>query len=75
MLLWRLAVRAAFVGRLYGSREALRSIPRTIIANIIAIMAARRAVMAYLRSLRGGAVAILESRREQSLRECALTFS
>ncbi|MFZ1368257.1 glycosyl transferase family protein [Sphingorhabdus sp.] len=57
MLLWRLAVRAAFVGRLYGSREALRSIPRTIIANIIAIMAARRACWQYLLHMKGGVLA------------------
>lgn len=49
ILLWRLAVRAAFVGRLYGSFEALLSVPRSLIANIIAIMAARRACTSYLR--------------------------
>lgn len=48
-LLWRLAVRAAFVGSLYGPFEAFLSIPRSLIANIIAIMAARRACMSYLR--------------------------
>jgi bacteriophage N4 adsorption protein B len=48
-LLWRLAVRAAFVGSLYGPFEALLSIPRSLIANIIAIMAARRACISYLR--------------------------
>ncbi len=48
-LLWRLAVRAAFVGALYGPREAMFSIPRSLLANIIAIMAARRACMAYIR--------------------------
>jgi bacteriophage N4 adsorption protein B len=53
MLLWRLLVRAAFVGRLYGWRQALLSMPRTIIANIIAIMAARRACTAYVRHLFG----------------------
>jgi bacteriophage N4 adsorption protein B len=48
-LLWRWIVRAAFVGSLYGFTEALLSIPRSLIANIIAIMAARRACVAYLR--------------------------
>lgn len=48
-LLWRMLVRAAFVGALYGYAEAIRSVPRSFIANIIAIMAARRACMAYLR--------------------------
>jgi bacteriophage N4 adsorption protein B len=49
LLLWRLAVRAAFVGSQYGAFEALLSVPRCLIANIIAIMAARRACVAYLR--------------------------
>jgi bacteriophage N4 adsorption protein B len=53
LLLWRLTVRAAFVWRLYGWRQALLSAPRTIIANIIAIMAARRACTAYLRHMFG----------------------
>lgn len=57
MLIWRLLVRAAFVNRLYGFREAARSIPRTIIGNIIAIMAARRACWQYLLHLKGGALA------------------
>jgi bacteriophage N4 adsorption protein B len=46
---WRLIVRAAFVWSLYGPLEALYSVPRCIIGNIIAIMAARRACWAYLR--------------------------
>jgi bacteriophage N4 adsorption protein B len=49
LLLWRLAVRAAFVGSQYGMTEALLSVPRCLIANIIAIMAARRACTSYLR--------------------------
>ena len=48
-LVWRLAVRAAFVGAVYGPAEALLSIPRSIIANVIAIMAARRACAIYVR--------------------------
>jgi bacteriophage N4 adsorption protein B len=52
-LIWRLAVRAAFVGKLYGPFEALCSVPRSIIANIIAIMAARRACWAYVRHCLG----------------------
>lgn len=46
---WRLAVRAAFVASIYGPFEAILSIPRSLIANIIAIMAARRACVSYLR--------------------------
>lgn len=52
-LLWRLGVRAAFVGSLYGPIEALYSVPRSIIANIIAIMAARRACVAYMKHCLG----------------------
>lgn len=48
-LLWRLAVRAAFVSAIYGHAEALLSVPRSVIANIIAIIAARRACAAYIR--------------------------
>jgi adsorption protein B len=48
-LVWRLCVRAGFVAALYGPKEALLSIPRSIIANIIAIMATRRACMVYAR--------------------------
>lgn len=48
-LLWRLLVRGAFVAALYGPFEALLSIPRTFVANIISILAARRACFAYVR--------------------------
>ena len=48
-LFWRLFVRAAFVAALYGPKEALLSIPRSIITNVIAIMAARRACFGYVR--------------------------
>jgi adsorption protein B len=52
-LFWRLGVRMAFVWRAYGLIEALRSVPRIVIGNIIGMMAARRAFMLYLRHLRG----------------------
>jgi len=55
-LLWRLAVRAFFVTRLYGWAEGLRAIPRVIIGNVVAIMAARRAVALYWRMRRDGVV-------------------
>jgi bacteriophage N4 adsorption protein B len=48
LLVWRMAVRAAFVWRLYGPKQAVLSIPRWLVANIIAIMAARRACVAYI---------------------------
>lgn len=52
-LLWRLAVRAGFVAAIYGPKEAILSIPRSFISNIIAIMAARRATIAYIRHCLG----------------------
>lgn len=48
LLLWRLAMRFGFVASAYGWREGIRSLPRTITANIIAMMAARRALGRYL---------------------------
>jgi len=56
LLLWRLLVRMLFVWRAYGPVEAVRSVPRTLVANIIAMMAARRAVAIYVRHLRGQAL-------------------
>ncbi|HEX7853946.1 MAG TPA: glycosyl transferase family protein [Sphingobium sp.] len=54
LLLWRTLVRMAFVYRAYGPVEALRSVPRMIIANMIAMMAARRAIIIYIRLWTGG---------------------
>ncbi len=47
-LLWRVAMRFGFVAAAFGWREGLRSLPRTVTANIIAMMAARRALLRYL---------------------------
>ncbi|MGB3753892.1 MAG: glycosyl transferase family protein [Parerythrobacter sp.] len=55
-LLWRLLFRACFTAREYGWREGLRAVPRMVVSNIIAIMAGRRAVFAYARTLRGAPV-------------------
>ncbi|BAI95988.1 hypothetical protein Sj15T_03210 [Sphingobium sp. TA15] len=52
-MIWRMAMRAIFAGLAYGWAFGLGAIPRTLIANIIAMMAARRAVFLYLRSLVG----------------------
>lgn len=57
LLLWRLAMRFGFVARAYGWREGLRALPRTITGNIIAMMAARRALARYLGRRRTGAAA------------------
>lgn len=56
LLLWRLLVRSVCVTRHYGVREGLRSVPRMVTSNIIAMMAARRAVMGYARMLAKGEV-------------------
>jgi bacteriophage N4 adsorption protein B len=56
LMLWRLAMRFGFVTAAYGWREGLWSLPRAVLANIIAMMAARRAVLIYLRSRRDGVI-------------------
>lgn len=54
LLLWRLAMRFGFVARAYGWREGLRALPRTVTGNIVAMMAARRALATYLALRRTG---------------------
>jgi bacteriophage N4 adsorption protein B len=56
LMLWRLVFRFAWSTRAYGWRQGLLSIPRIFIANIVAMLAARRALGIYLKQLRGGAV-------------------
>ena len=41
---WRLVMRFGFTTAAYGLAEGLRSIPRVVVGNIIAILAARRAL-------------------------------
>jgi len=50
---WRLLTRASFTAVQYGSREGLRSIPRQLLGNFIAIFAGRKALLDYVASLRG----------------------
>lgn len=52
-LAWRIVMRVLFTAREYGWVEGARAVFRIPVANIIAIMASRRAIGAYLRSLRG----------------------
>ncbi|UAB79070.1 glycosyl transferase family protein [Erythrobacter sp. SCSIO 43205] len=52
---WRVAWRFAFTARNYGVAEGVFAIVRLPITNIIAIMAGRRAVQAYWRTLFGAA--------------------
>ena len=53
---WRMAMRALFVGREYGWGEAPLAVARIPVANVVAIMAAHRALSAYCRTLTGGVV-------------------
>lgn len=54
LLAWRLLMRVLLVGSGHGWREALWSIPRMLVANAIALLAARRALGIYIGLLRGG---------------------
>jgi len=54
LLIWRLLVRFGFVAQAYGWREGVRSAPRVLVANCIAMLAARRAVGLYLAERRTG---------------------
>lgn len=56
LLLWRLGMRGFFTARWYGLGQSMLALPRAFVANIIAILAARRAVMLYWRMLRSGRV-------------------
>src|SRR5690606_3961831 len=51
--IWRATLRCAFTAREYGWREAGRALLRIPLTNIIAIMASRRALFAYLRTFGG----------------------
>lgn len=53
--IWRAAFRFAFMAREYGRREAGWAILRIPLTNIIAIMAGRRALSAYVRTFGGRA--------------------
>ncbi|MBH5323392.1 glycosyl transferase family protein [Aurantiacibacter sediminis] len=50
---WRIVMRFSFTTREYGFAEGFRAVLRIPVSNIIAIMAGRRALMAYSRTLRG----------------------
>lgn len=53
LLGWRIAMRALFTRHAFGPVEAMLSIPRLLVANLVALLAARRAVVIYLPTLRG----------------------
>ena len=48
LLAWRVLMRATFTASAYGFGEGLRSIPRMVVGNVIAMLAAGRAVMLHL---------------------------
>ncbi len=48
LLAWRLLLRASFTARVYGWREGLLALPRTLVANGIAVLAAHRALTIHL---------------------------
>jgi len=47
LLAWRMLMRASFTTSAYGWREGLRSIPRMVVANIVAVLAAWRALQLH----------------------------
>ena len=55
-LVWRTILRFAFTAHEYGLVEGLRAVVRIPVANLIAIVAGRKAFAAYLRTLGGVAV-------------------
>jgi bacteriophage N4 adsorption protein B len=54
---WRAVMRFAFAARKYGLAEGVAAVARLPLANVIAIIAGRRAVFAYARTLGGKAAA------------------
>ena len=48
LLAWRVLMRAFFTGSAYGLRQGLLSIPRLLVGNVIAMLAAARAVSLHL---------------------------
>ena len=56
ILAWRIVVRAAVTAHVYDTREAWWSVPRLVVGNYVALLAARRAGWRYLMMLRGEAL-------------------
>jgi adsorption protein B len=48
LLAWRILMRAAFTASAYGLTEGLLSIPRLVVGNVIAMLAAARAVSIHM---------------------------
>jgi adsorption protein B len=47
VLAWRLLMRASCTAQVHGWREGLRSVPRALVGNLIAILATHRALMIH----------------------------
>ncbi len=56
LLLWRLSMRFLFTARCYGLRAGFAAVPRAFVANLIAVLAARRAIACYWTMQRSGRV-------------------
>lgn len=56
LLTWRLAMRVQFTTAAYGWRQGLWSVPRALVGNVIALLAARRAIMRYVAMLGGATI-------------------
>ncbi|MFL6740492.1 MAG: glycosyl transferase family protein [Sphingomicrobium sp.] len=48
LLAWRVVMRAGFTASAYGLAEGLRSVPRLVVGNVIAMLAAGRAISLHL---------------------------
>ena len=53
LLGWRLVMRASFTAGLYGWRQGLLSVPRLLVGNVVGLLAGGRALVRYLRMIRG----------------------
>ena len=47
VLAWSLLMRASCTAQFHGWREGLRSVPRALVGNLIAILATHRALMSH----------------------------
>ncbi|MBB5713455.1 glycosyl transferase family protein [Sphingomonas aerophila] len=53
LLAWRLAMRATATAKVHGRLEGLLAIPRFLVGNLVALIAARRAMRMYMGMLAG----------------------
>jgi adsorption protein B len=53
LLFWRIVVRTGFVWLMHGAKQAALSIPRSLVANFVMIVAASKAFATYARHLLG----------------------